>query len=98
MLCCFKDLILAKNVGITSHKEIFTFIRKNVNYRNNTIFTIKKDNFWLIVSHKDLDLQFAYLQNKFDCFQNNKAPFFSLKDEDKVISFCKNCFIMHLLD
>ena len=81
-----------------SHKEIFTFISENVNYRSNTIFTIKNDNFWLIVSHKDLDFQFVYLQNKFDCFLNNKAPFFNLKYEDKVISFCKNCFIMHLLD
>ena len=29
---CFKDLVLAKNVGIASHKEIFSFVYENVNY------------------------------------------------------------------
>lgn len=29
---CFKDLVLAKNVSIASHKGIFSFFYENVNY------------------------------------------------------------------
>ena len=81
--CFFKDLVLTKNIGITCHQQLISFVYVNVNCECNAIFTVKKDNLCLIVCHLHAGLQLEYLEVKFDCFHYQKTAFFNVKIEDK---------------